>query len=325
VGGWHFQTAAVASGLTLVFAALGLPFSVWRQLVHERRWGFNRQSLRGLLADAVKSLALSLVFTNVAVLGLWWLMRTTPWWWIAGWAGAVLVTVLLSFLAPVVLAPLFNRFRPLEDAELTGPAFELSRRAGVRVSQFLVMDASRRTAKHNAYFSGLGRTKRVVLWDTLLEGLDRPSILVILAHELGHWRRRHVLLGIAAAAVAMLPGFLALRELLAWEPLLSWAGVEGAGDPGSVPLVALALSLMQAAAAPFQLWLSRAWERRADLDAVELTGDPATFVRMERELALKNLSELAPGRLGYLLASHPPAPERIALATAATPSPREVA
>ncbi|MGH2732067.1 MAG: M48 family metallopeptidase [Actinomycetota bacterium] len=318
-GDWRLGTVLVASGLTLASGALGLPFSAWRQLVHERRWGFNRQSPGGFLADAAKSVGLSLVFADVAVLGLWALMRTTRWWWLAGWVGAVILMVLLGFLAPVALAPIFNRFRPLGDAELVGPAEELSRRAGVRVSQFLVMDASRRTAKHNAYFSGLGRTKRVVLSDTLLKDFDRSSILVILAHELGHWRRRHVPLGIVGASALMLPGFLILYRLLAWEPIRDWAGIDGAGDPGSVPLVVLALSIMQAAVSPLQLWVSRAWERRADLDAVELTGDPASFVRMERELALKNLSELAPGRLGYLLASHPPAPERIALATAAAP------
>jgi STE24 endopeptidase len=313
VRSWSVQALVVVSGLILAASLLGLPFGLWR-LGYERRWMFSRQSLGSWAADQAKGLVLSLVITNAAALGFWALVRRTPAWWLLAWAGAVAFTVLLTMAAPAVLAPLFNRFRPLEDPWLTQRAVELGRRLGVRIRQVLVMDASRRTAKHNAYFTGLGRTKRVVVWDTLLADYDRSATVVVLAHELGHWRRRHVQRLLALTAAAMLPGFFALHWLLGSVRVAAWAGIGGAGDPAAAPLALLALVAMQVLWLPVTLWLSRAWERQADLDAVTLSEDPASFRSMQRDLAVKNLSDLAPSRWSYAMASHPPAAERMALA-----------
>jgi STE24 endopeptidase len=312
---WLLQVVGVVSAVVVAGALLGLPFGAWR-LAYERRWGFSRQTTRGWAADRVKELALSLVLLNVAALGFFALVRATRLWWVYAWAGAVVLSVVLVAVAPAVLAPLFNKFRALEDPWLSERAVELGRRVGVRIRQVLVMDASRRTAKHNAYFTGLGRTKRVVLWDTLLADYEPSATLAVVAHELGHWRRRHLQRMLALNAAVMLPGLYVLHLLLASAGVQSWAGIRGPADPAAVPLALLAASVMQALWMPVTLWFSRAWERQADLDALRWSdGDGGfdAFRGMQRDLAVKNLSDLAPSRWAYLLASHPPAAERMAL------------
>lgn len=313
IGDWRLRVIAVTTAIIVAGAVVRLPLGLWAELVHERRWGFGRQTLRGVLIDRAKGVVIGALIANAALLGLWWLLRSTRWWWLLGWLGMTWLTLLLTFAAPVVLAPLFNRFRSLEDDDLRREAIGLGEAAGVPIRDVLVMDASRRTAKHNAYFTGIGRTKRVVLWDNLLRDFDRDSIRLVLAHELAHWRRRHVLLGAAGAAAGSLAAFVVLRSLLAQRAVLELAGARGRGDPALIPVVLLAFALMGGVTGPLQQWVSRAWERQADLDAMSMTNDPIAFVRMERELALKNQSEIAPSRWAYLLSSHPPPEERIAL------------
>lgn len=315
LAGWAWQTLAVASGLVLAGTVLDLPFGRWR-LAYERRWGFARQSTAAWLRDRALELAISLVLLDGLALGFVALARATPLWWLLTWLGVSLLSVLMVMVAPAVLSPLFNRFRPLEDAELVDATVALGRRVGVAIRQVLVMDASRRTAKHNAYFTGLGRTKRVVLWDTLLADYGRPATLAVLAHELGHWRRRHLPTMLAVTSAVTLPGLLALDAVLRAPAVQRWAGVSGPADPAGLLLAVAGVGLLQAAWLPVAAWLSRAWERQADRDALDLTGDPAAFVAMQRDLAVRNLSDVAPSRLAYLLASHPPAPERMGLAHA---------
>ena len=310
---WAPRTLAVASALVAGGWLIDLPFGGWR-LAHERRWGFARQRTAAWLSDRAKELAISLVLLPGAALGFVALVRASRLWWVLVWGGFVVLSVLMVMVAPTVLAPLFNRFRPLEDASLVQAAVDLGRRVGVDIRSVLVMDASRRTAKDNAYFTGIGRTKRVVLWDTLLAGYGPAPTLVVLAHELGHWRRRHLPALIALTAAVALPGILIARGALASPAVDRWAGVAGPGDPGILPLAAGLLVGLQVLWAPVAAAVSRAFERQADQDALELTGDRAAFVTLQHDLAVRNLSDVAPSRLGYLLATHPPAPERIASA-----------
>ncbi|GAC1362336.1 MAG: hypothetical protein NVSMB32_02560 [Actinomycetota bacterium] len=310
------QVLAVTSVLVVASSLAELPFGLWR-LAHERRWSFSRRTGRGWLADRLKGLALSLVLLDALALGFHAAVLSGAAWWLLAWAALSGLSVVLVMLSPAVLAPLFNKFHPLEDPVLVGATVDLGRRVGADIRQVLVMDASRRTAKHNAYFTGLGRTKRVVLWDTMLADYGQPATLAVLAHELGHWRRRHLPRMLARSSAVMLPAFAALRFLLDSPAVQRWAGERGAGDPAAVPLVAGAVMVMQVLWAPLAAWFSRAWERQADLDAVQLTGDAETYRSMQRDLAIKNLSDVSPSRFAYLLATHPPAPERMALAALA--------
>jgi STE24 endopeptidase len=214
--------------------------------------------------------------------------------------------LVLSLLAPLLFERLFNRFVPLPDAELAGELRELSRRAGVPVRTILVSDASRRTRKHNAYVSGLGPTRRLVLFDTLLADVPREELRGVVAHELGHRRYRHMAFGTALAMAGA-----AIAVLVVWA-VLSWRGPD---DPRAVPLVLLTFAVLELLALPFGTWVSRRWERSADRFALELTGDGAAMEQMHRRLALANLADLDPPPLLYaLFFTHPTPPERIAAA-----------
>jgi STE24 endopeptidase len=300
--------AAYAALVTAFSSVVRTPLAFWRGWVRERRWGFSTQGAGGWLRDRAKGLAVSIVLGAGAWAAAVALARALPGWWAVPAAAALaLALLLLSFVAPVVLEPLFNRFRPLEDETLAASVRLLSQRAGVPVREVLVADASRRTTKVNAYVSGIGRTRRVVLFDTLLEAADPGAVEVVVAHELGHRRDGHVakltLLAMAGAVVAVTVLWAVLGTRMA--------------DPRTLPEALLLLLALELAALAPGAWLSRRFERAADRCSLELTGQPAAFARAHRELARRNLSDLDPPRLVYLLLfSHPTAPERLALGQA---------
>ena len=232
------------------------------------------------------------------VLGFLAVARAMPGAWPAVVApGAALLVLLLSFIAPVVLEPIFNRFRPLADEVLAQDLRALSERAGVPVRDVLVADASRRTRKENAYVSGLGRTRRVVLYDTLVARGDHAYVRLVVAHELGHRRLRHVamgtLLGMAGAAGAVL----VLWALLSSSAVLRTIDATGPGDPRVTSFILLA------------------GELAADRFSLNMIGDLDVFESSHRSLAVSNLSDLDPPWLVYVMTfSHPTAPQRIAAA-----------
>jgi STE24 endopeptidase len=303
-----FTALAVAAG-TLA----ALPLSFWRYR-YDRGYGFSTQSISGWLVDAAKALGVACVLTAAGMLGLVASAHLAPSWWplLAAVGGALLV-LLIGFVAPVVLEPIFNRFRPLADERLAGELRDLSARAGVPVRDVLVSDASRRTRKHNAYVSGLGRTRRVVLWDTLLEEAEAPEIRLVVAHELAHRRFRHVALWTGLAMAGTAAFVLVLWAALRWDGLRNALDVTGAGDPRVVPFVFLLGSALELLALPFEAALSRRFERAADRYSLELTGDPGAYEEVHRRLATANLADLDPP-LPYYVAfhSHPTPPERIA-------------
>src|SRR5581483_6896056 len=225
VGAWLYPavTPLVAAALyaaivVAVSALVRLPLSAWRGWCREREWGFSTQPFGAWLGDWGKALAVNAVLAAaVWTVGVA-LARAWPGWWALPAAALLAVAVLLlSFVAPVVLEPLFNRFRPLEDAELATDLRAISEQAGVPVRDVLVADASRRTTKVNAYVSGIGATRRVVLYDTLLDSADEGQLKVVVAHELGHRRDGHVVkltllaMAGAAASVAVLWAVLGTR------------------------------------------------------------------------------------------------------------------
>jgi len=313
-GSWWAQTIEWTALVAGVSTLVRLPLSAWRGWLYERRWGFSTQKLRGWLWDHVKGLLVGVAVSSLGFVLLLGGIRTWPRAWPAiGSVGAALFVLVLSLAAPLLFERLFNRFWPLPDAELAGELRELSDRAGVPVRTILVADASRRTRKHNAYVSGLGPTRRLVLFDTLLEDSPPGELRGVVAHELGHRRHRHVAAGTALAMAGAAAAVLILWGVLSWEALLSAAGASGPGDPRVVPLVLLTFFVLELAALPFGSWLSRRWERTADRFALELTHDGAAMEQMHKRLAVANLADLDPPRLLYaLLFTHPTPPERIA-------------
>jgi STE24 endopeptidase len=306
--GWAGSAAAWAGLVPTVSCLVRAPLSCWRGWWRERRWGFSTQALRGWLADQAKELAVSAVLLAGAWTGAVGLARTLPGWWaLPAAAGAALAVLLVSFVAPVLLEPLFNRFRPLPDEALASELRALAERAGVPIRDVLVADASRRTTKLNAYVSGIGSTRRVVVFDTLLEAADAGALRSVVAHELGHRRERDVV----KLTVAAMAGAVAAVALV-WALL----GTRVA-SPRELPVALLLLAALQLAAMPFGAAWSRRLERRADWWSLELTHDLAGFERAHVDLARRNLADLAPPRLAYLfLFTHPTPPERLAAARA---------
>jgi STE24 endopeptidase len=311
---WWSAAFAFAALVVLVTWLVQLPLAYWRGYLHEHRWGFSSQTRSAWFVDRLKGLGVSVVLTAVPLLLLIATVHVFPGWWPAvAAAGAALFVLLVGFVAPVLLEPIFNRFDPLPDEELAAELRALADRAGVPVRDVLVADASRRTTKHNAYVSGLGRTRRVVIWDTLLARGEPGAIRLVVAHELGHRRFRHVARWTAIAMALVAAFVVVLWVLLQWESLLDAIGASGPGDPRVIPFVLFLGSVLELAVQPFANAISRHWERDCDRFSLDLTRDPEAYEQTHHLLALENLGDLDPPKAIYLLfASHPTAPERLA-------------
>jgi STE24 endopeptidase len=311
---WWGETVAFSALVALVGSLVATPLAYWRGYLHERAWGFSTQTVRGWASDRAKGVGIGVVLTALPMLGLIGAAHAFPSWWpVVAAVGAALLVFVLSFLAPVLLEPVFNKFAPLRDEALARDLRDLAERAGVPVRDVLVADASRRTKKHNAYVSGIGKTRRVVLWDTLLARGEPGEIRLVVAHELGHRRFRHVAIWTAITMAGTAVFVFALSALFRWDGLLAAIGADGPADPRVIPFVLLAGTLAELVVQPFVLAISRQWERDADRFSLDLTRDPEAYEATHRNLALSNLGDLAPPRAAYLFFfSHPSAPERLA-------------
>jgi STE24 endopeptidase len=319
VGAGPAPARAALGGLALGALAelVTLPLALRREVVL-RRYGLSVRTWRGWAADAAKGAVLGAVLSAGALAALYALLGAQPhWWWAWAAVGAALLVTLLSFVVPVLVEPLFLRFTPMADSPLRQRLLVLADRGGVPVRDVLVADASRRTTALNAYVSGFGATRRVVVFDTLLTGAPEGEVEVVVAHELGHAARRDVLSGTALSALG-LAAVVCLAHLVLTSPaLLRAAGAAGPADPRSVGLLFALTAVAGLALRPVQNLLSRRVENRADAYALRLGGPPAVFAAMQRRLALTNLADLDPGPLAYLLfASHPTTVQRIARAHA---------
>jgi STE24 endopeptidase len=317
--GDHWIAQAVLGGLAVLLLAdlLTLPFAAWRQTVLTR-YGLSTQGWGGWAVDLLKSYAVSAVIGALVLLGFYSVIRLAPrWWWAFGAAGAALLVVLLSFVLPVLVEPVFNRFTPMEPGPLRTELMSLAARDGVPVRDVLVADASRRTRAVNAYVSGLGPTRRVVVYDTLLREATPEEVTSVVAHELGHAKDRDVWTGTLTGALGAAFAVVALYLIGSWAPLLRLAGVDSVAQPAAFPLLIALVTLAGLVATPAQGLVSRRIEARADAHALALTGDPVTFEAMQRRLAGVNLADPDPPRWEYVWsASHPSTVERMAAARA---------
>jgi len=319
-GPWWVQVALAALAVTTVQRLVTLPlaFAVRDRNLAE---GLTRQALGPYLVDRLLSLAVTWVVTTLLVLLVVGTARRWPrrWFLVAG-AGAVVVTFVVSLLYPLLVEPLFNRFTPLPDGPLRSSILRLADEAGVEVEDVLVADASRRTTTLNAYVSGYGGTRRIVLYDTLLDDLDGDEVRSVVAHELGHARHQDVLLGTGLGSLGVLVGVSALALLLDAAPLRRRTGVDGTGRPEVVPLVLALAALGTVLATPAENVVSRAVEARADRVAIELTRDRPAFDELQRQLTLRSLADPTPPSYSYLwFASHPTVVQRLGIAAALLP------
>ncbi|PLS80085.1 MAG: peptidase M48 [Chloroflexi bacterium] len=281
-------------------------------LALRRSYGLSAETTAAWLVRQGKELLVSLIVTLVMVEGLYWLLRVAPqrWWlWAAG--GAILGSLLLTYLAPYVITPLFFTQRPLDDPTLRTQIMELGARTGVPISEVFVIDASTQGNEGNAYFTGIGGATRVVLYDTLLRQYPKEELLTILAHELGHWRAQHVWKGLLLTALGAPIGLWIVHLLLGW--LLPGWGIRDRADVAGLPLIMLLATIGGLATLPVQNWISRQWEREADRFALTATGDPAAFQATFVRLAQQNLADPTPPPLYEgLFATHPAIGRRVA-------------
>ena len=305
--------AAAGATISVVLVAATLPLDA---IGHVRavEIGLSTQAWGAWLADVAKSAGLGAVFAGAGAAGLLVLLRRFPRRaWIPGSVIAVGLSAAFVFLSPLVLEPLFNRFTPLPRGELRTEVLELADRAGVDVGEVYRVDASRRTTSANAYVGGLGSTKRVVLYDTLIERFPPDQVRSVVAHELGHVEGRDLLRGLLWLAIVAPP------SLFLAQTLAERARGRGRADeprlpatPATLPAVALSLALVSFAVGAAGNVLSRQVEARADGFALRLTDEPRAFIDLERGLSLSNVSEPDPPALWHLLlGTHPTTVERI--------------
>lgn len=316
-GNWIAR--AVLGGLivVLVVEVITLPLAAWRHAIAVR-YGISVQSWGGWAVDLAKSFAVGAVIGGLALLGFYTVIHFAPrWWWAFGAAGAALLVVLLSFVLPVVVEPVFNKFTSMPADELRTDLLALADRDGVPVRDVLVADASRRTRAVNAYVSGFGPTRRIVVYDTMLTEATPGEVVSVVAHELGHAKDNDVLTGTLLGALGAAAAVIGWYLLGSWAGLLRLAGVDSIADPRAIGLIIAVATVVGLVAGPAQAYVSRQIEARADGHALALTGDPATFEAMQRRLGGVNLSEPDPPTWEYVMfASHPSTVERMAAARA---------
>jgi STE24 endopeptidase len=317
--GDHWIAQAVLGGLAvvLVVEVITLPFAAWRHTVVVR-YGISTQGWGAWAVDLAKGWAVGAVIGGLALLGFYTVVRFAPrWWWAIGAVGAAGLVVLLSFVLPVIVEPVFNKFTPMADGPLRTELIALAQRDGVPVRDVLVADASRRTNAVNAYVSGFGPTRRIVVYDTMLAEATPDEVVSVVAHELGHAKDNDVLTGTAIGALGTAAAVVVLYLLGSWSSLLHQAGVTSIGEPRAIGLLIAVSTLAGLIAGPAQAFVSRRIEARADQHALVLTADPETFEAMQRRLGSVNLSDPDPPAWEHVLfGSHPSTVERMAAARA---------
>lgn len=303
-----------ALGFGLPYTVLTAPLTYYSGFVLPHRYQQSTQSLKGWLLDQAKGLLIAGLLGLVVLEVIYALLGATPQtWWL--WTGLVMLvfTVLLSNLAPVLIFPLFYKYKPLEDENLVERLTRLANRAGTRVKGVYVFDMSSKTVAANAALMGLGNTRRIVLGDTLTEKFTASEIETILAHELGHHVHKDLPLGILVQSLITLGGFFLAHLIMVWG--IAAFGYTGLADPATFPLLMLALGIFGLVTMPLGNAWSRWRERLADRYALETTGKPRAFISAMTRLANQNLADAdPPAWVEFLLHSHPSITKRVAAA-----------
>jgi STE24 endopeptidase len=306
--------------LVLISQVVGLPFSIYDTFVIEERFGFNRTTVKTFILDRLKGLALTaLIGAPVFALVLWFFSGVGRWAWLYCWAALTLIQVMLMYIAPVVILPLFNKFIPLEDGDLRGAIEDYAAKQQFKLSGIFKIDGSKRSSKSNAYFTGFGRWRRIALFDTLIEKHTVRELVAVLAHEVGHYKKGHILkqlvIGICTSGAMLYILSLFLRRLglyeafgVAYEPFASGALPIYAG----IVFFGFLFTPINLLLSIFSNVLSRGFEYEADAYAAETTGESEPMISALKKLSVDNLSNLTPHPLKvFLQYSHPPVLQRI--------------
>ena len=288
--------------ISYVHTLLRIPFSLYSSFKIEKKYGFNTMTIKLWISDFLKTLLLSTILFSALCAGALYLVSLSPsLWWLWVWCLFFVFTIFMMYISPYVLEPLFNRFVPIDDEDLSLALKQLMKRVGIKITKVLKMDASKRTKHTNAYFSGIGHVKRIVLFDTMLEKMDTNEILSVVAHEGGHWKRKHIFKNILLIEIISLIFFFVAYKLMETNYLLSLFNISIGHNmsslflfPAKIFILQFLLGIVMFPFSPLFHILSRKFEKQADRFAVELVGTSNHLVDGLIKLSADNLSNLHP-------------------------------
>ena len=304
---------AVIVSLMVISGLLDIPATLYRTFVLEERFGFNQMTLSTYITDTLKSTALALVIGVPLVMLILWLMKSAgDLWWLYAWAALTAFSLFITWAYPKFIAPLFNKFSPLEEGEVANRIHALLERTGFNSKGVFVMDGSKRSAHGNAYFTGFGKNKRIVFFDTLLKHLTPAQVEAVLAHELGHFKRKHVIKGMALSMLLTLSGFMVLAWLMRQDWFYTSLGISQPSTYMALLLFVMVSPVFTFFIGPMMAWWSRKHEFEADDFAAEQSSG-TELINALVGLYKENASTLTPDPVySAFYDSHPPATIRIA-------------
>jgi STE24 endopeptidase len=292
---------------------IGIPFSLYRNFHIEKRYGFNTMTMRTWVTDLLKSLGIGGVIGCVMALAALAIVQGSPaWWWFWVWLFLLLFGIFMMYISPYVIEPLFFKFEPLSVEGLEERIKAVMAKAGLTVSRVFQVDASRRSRHSNAYFTGIGKVKRIVLFDTLLQQMSQEEILAVLAHEVGHWKKKHVLKRMVLMETMAFVGLFIAWKAAQGDLLPQLLGMSGLSFYAKLVVLGFIGSLVMFPLTPVGSFFSRKHERESDRFSVEITGDAGAMASALVKLSKENLSNLHPHPFyAAFYYSHPPVVERI--------------
>jgi STE24 endopeptidase len=306
------QGLVFGAALMLISQIIGIPFSIYHTFVIEERYGFNKTTAKTFVTDILKGWLLAIVLGAPIFALILWIFDSVPHAWLWAWGSLSAIQLFILFIAPVVILPLFNKFTPLEDGELRSSIDEFAKAQNYTVSGIFKIDGSKRSTKANAYFTGFGKTKRIALFDTLIEKQTVPELVAVLAHEIGHCKKGHIKKSIIISLATSLLMFFILSLFISKPELHAAFGLDGTPLYAGLIFFGFLYAPISMILSIANSVLSRKHEFEADAFAAETTGKPTDLIDALKKLSVDSLSNLTPHPLKVFLEySHPPVLERI--------------
>jgi STE24 endopeptidase len=312
---WNFILSGIVFFLFLIYAEsiISIPFSLYSTFKIENKYGFNTMTPKLWITDFFKSLMLSTILMGILTsVGLWLVSFSPDYWWLWVWGFFLIFSLFIMYISPYVIEPLFNKFTPIDDKELEEKIRDTAHKVGIKVSRIFKMDASKRSKHTNAYFTGIGKVKRIILYDTLLEKMNKSEVIAVLAHEMGHWKKKHVLKRIILSeAIAFIALYISFK-ILQTDFLLRIFFIESDSFFAKIVILGFIGSIVAFPLTPLSSYLSRRHEKEADRFACEITENPESMATSLIKLSKDNLSNLHPHPLyAAFYYSHPPVVGRV--------------
>lgn len=310
-----FVLSGVVFFLVLSYAStiISIPFDLYSTFKIENKYGFNTMTWKLWISDFIKSIILSTIFIGIMTAVALYLMKASPdFWWLFVWLFFLLSSIFMMYISPYVIESLFNKFTPIEDEEIEGSIRDLMRKVGIKISRVFKIDASKRSTHTNAYFTGIGKVKRIVLYDTLLKKMEKSEILSVLAHEAGHWKKKHVLKMIIVVEAMSLIGIYITFMMIKSGILIRIFNIQNDTVFASLLILGFIGGIVSFTLTPIFSYFSRRHEREADRFAAEMTENRKAMATSLIKLSKDNLSNLHPHPLyASFYYSHPPVVQRI--------------